>query len=92
MRTALLIIAIALIGCGAEAPSGPSQDTDASSSSDASNIVDAPADASCSGGLVRVTDGRCVHATDNNCDGVVCRGGTFCNVDVTDGTITVICE
>jgi hypothetical protein len=93
MRTALLIIAIALIGCGAEAPSGPSQDTDASSSSDASNIVDASADASCPSGLVRVGGSRCAPDRDDNCDGVACRGETHCVLDTNEASQTVlICE
>lgn len=90
MRNALLILALALIGCGAEAPSGPTQSDDAGATADGPSGSDAST--ACPSGMVRVTGGRCARYSDVDCDGVRCRAGTFCNIDVTDGTVSLLCE
>jgi len=85
MRSIVLVVLV-LVGCGAQAPSSPA--------GDASTAADG--DASCPMGSARV-ESRCVPATDNNCNGMACPRGTFCNVDVADNgsggfVVSVICE
>jgi hypothetical protein len=85
MRTFSAIALVLLVGCGAEAPT---QTSDASTS-------DAPSDASdgstCARGREVLLGGRCVSATDSNCNGVTCRAGTFCTLDSDGTTTSLVC-
>lgn len=91
MRISAIGLALALIGCGA---SGPTETADAGG--DVAVVSDAPSSAdsmTCARGFALVDGPRCASYSDTNCDGVVCRAGTHCNVD-TDaaGRGVVVCE
>ena len=84
MRISALAFVLVLIGCGA---SGPTETADAGG--DAAVVSDAPDAATCARGREVLIAGRCVSATDNNCNGVACRAGTFCTLD-SDGTTSML--
>lgn len=86
MRISALAFVLVLVGCGASGPTGT-----ADAGADAAVVSDTSDAATCARGREVLIAGRCVSATDNNCNGVACRAGTFCTLDDNGSTASLLC-